>query len=248
MKRRHLILVIGVFGFLGQVESLPAYHAVAQSSGPTKEQAAPAIQSPRGRAESPIAPDDQSPPSDKIKRSEWVQIFISGFVALVVLWQAWIYNEQRKMADRQMWQTYLAERAYIGLLTLEVSDLRPHERPLIHTHIINGGRTPAWNVSLQIKWSIGTEEVVRLWTPRAWTSPHFLAAGQTNTTKTRLEQTLSERNIQVIEDESMQLFVTVQCRYVDFKGEQRDISFPGVYDRIKGNFVWHKQTDFPKSN
>src|SRR5205823_5145199 len=99
-------------------------------------------------------------------------------------------------------------------------------------HIFNGGRTPAWNVHTQIKWSIGTEENVRPWTPRGWTSPLFLAAGQTNTTKTRLEQTLSERNVQVLEDDSMQLFVRIMCRYVDFKGEQREVSFPGAYDRI----------------
>lgn len=177
-----------------------------------------------------------------------MQIFISGFVALVVVWQSWIINQQRKMADRQVWETYLAERAYLGLLTTEVSDLRPNERPLVTTKIINGGRTPAWNVSLQIKWSIGTEENVRPWTPGAGTSPHLMVAGETNTTKTRLEQTLSEKNIQVLEDDSMRLFITVQCRYVDFKGEHREVSFPGVYDRIKGNFVWHKQKDFPKSN
>lgn len=228
--------------FVYQAESPPAYQASPNSENGGKSQSAASVQAPSSPAVTPVATANQEP-TDQIKRSEWVQIFISGFVALIVLWQSWIINEQRKMADRQFAQTYLAERAYISLLSLEVSDLRPNQCPLITTRIVNGGRTPAWNVDFQIKWGVGPEEVVRPWTPSKTpsTSHFFLAAGQTNTTKRRLEKPLLEENIRVLEDDSMQFFVTVQCRYVDFKGEQREASFPGVYDRHKGNFVWNQQ-------
>jgi len=241
---------MGLFlaGCAYQVESLPAYNASAQSSSPTKEQGLPAIDAPQGKAEAPITRGDEATPPDKIKRSEWVQLFISGFVALVVFWQAWIYNEQRKMADRQIWQTYLAERAYIGLTSLEVSDLRPNQQPYFQVRLINGGKTPAWNLSMQIHWNIGVLPIASAWNPDYGTSHTFVAAGQSHKGRQRLEVRLSEENVRVLEDDSMQFFATVQCRYVDFKGEPREASFPGVYDRSKGNFVWHKEKNSPNSN
>ena len=39
--------------------------------------------------------------NDKIRRAEWVAIGINGFIALVILWQAWTYNQQRKIMERQ---------------------------------------------------------------------------------------------------------------------------------------------------
>jgi uncharacterized protein YukE len=88
--------------FLYQAESAPAYQAAAQSNQAADSQPAPSVQPPQRAAEAPISPDNAEPAADKIKRAEWVAIFINGFVALAVFWTAWTYHQQRKLMHRQL--------------------------------------------------------------------------------------------------------------------------------------------------
>lgn len=241
--------ILLALGSMYEVKTIPAYQDAPKAEGAGENHATPSVEAPRSRAVTPIATPNQAPADGTIKRSEWVQIFISGLVALLVLWQAWIYNELRKMANRQNWETYLAERAYIGLRALEVSDLHPNKKPFMRLKLVNGGKTPAWNVTLQIKWNIGPEPVFRPWNPDFGTSHMFLAAGETNTSKARLEPRLTEGSVRGLEDDSMKFFATIQCRFVDFRGERREATFSGAYYRDKNTFVWHREKDqSPNSN
>jgi hypothetical protein len=132
------IILFAVGGACLQIEALPTYQAAAQEQKKGDEQSATAIQSPKGGTETAVSNQNQEAAGDKIRKSEWAQIFISAFVGLVILWQAWIYNEQRKA-------TRIAERAYIGIKDAAVVDFQAGKIPGVEVVFLNGGRTPLWN-------------------------------------------------------------------------------------------------------
>lgn len=141
MRRRIIICIsaLALTAFLYEVESLPAYDASAQNNKSANAQAAPSQIPPLRGAETSVAGNDASPATDKIRKSEWIAIGINGFIALVIFWQAWIYNEQRKA-------TRIAERGYVEAKTIALMDFKIGVIPYIEVTFLNGGRTPIWNL------------------------------------------------------------------------------------------------------
>lgn len=91
-----------LIAFFYQVKSVPAYQNTTQGNQTANSQAFPSIQPPQRSAETPVAPNNADPAPDKIKRAELMQIFINGFIALFILWQAWTYHKQRQIMQGQL--------------------------------------------------------------------------------------------------------------------------------------------------
>lgn len=144
-----------LIAFLYQVESVPAYQAAAQSNQSANAQASPTVEQPLSETKTPVASNDTEPASDEIKRAEWVQIFINSFVALIVLWQAWTYYQERKILEQQVSIAQISERAYIGVTSIKTVDFTIGKIPVVKITILNGGRTPAWRVKVPMTLRIG---------------------------------------------------------------------------------------------
>ena len=142
-----LLIAILFAGVSYQVETLPAYRCAAQEKQPANDQSSTsAKQQPLADQKAASRSGDAEASADKIKKSEWIAIGINSFIALVILWQAWIYNQQRKLMKRQVDALAVSERAYLGIKTIGISGLIVGQRPVISAIIQNYGRTPAWKV------------------------------------------------------------------------------------------------------
>ena len=142
-----LLIAILFAGVSYQVETLPAYRCAAQEKQPANDQSSTsAKQQPLADQKAASRSGDAEASADKIKKSEWIAIGINSFIALVILWQAGIYNQQRKLMKRQVDALAVSERAYLGIKTIGISGLIVGQRPVISAIIQNYGRTPAWKV------------------------------------------------------------------------------------------------------
>lgn len=184
--------MIVLAGLFYQVESLPANRSTAQENQSANSQfSPPAVEKPLSDHQATPSQGNAEPTSDNIKKAEWVQIGINTFIALVIFWQAWLYRQQSDMVKSQMWQTYLTERAYIALVSIEVNDLIENRRPYFHYSFVDGGKTPAWNFTSQITWNIGPSPVIQEWDKSRGESPSFMAAGQIHKGSGPARQTLT---------------------------------------------------------
>jgi hypothetical protein len=225
------IVIVGIY----QVESLPACKAAAQDKA-TNSQASPAIKSALGSAESPVAGNNTTPAADKIKRSEWVQIAINAFIALVILWQAWIYNQQRKAAR-------IAERGYIGIATIDLVDLVPGLRAHVAVCFLNGGRTPVWHFQAPAALKLGVEPPGEETDPPPRFEPQeegFLPAGAGTTMRYKFPDETTERRILRIAHGERQIFLWGTAYFEDCWGERRTFPFKMIYNPDDGRFEEYK--------
>jgi hypothetical protein len=250
MRKRHIPLSILLLGLFYQAESLPTNRSAAQENQSANSQSStPAIQKPLPDQETAASGSNAEPTTDKITKAEWVQIGINAFIALIVFWQAWLYRQQSNMMKRQLWETYLTERAYMALRSIEIVGMTDSRGPTFYWRFLNAGKSPAWNFNLQIKWTIGPSPVIREWNEARAESTVFVAAGQTAKGSTRADKRFPPEAITAIEENSSTLFVQIDCRYLDFKNRRREARFPGRYDTEKHGFVWYvQQQDYPQPN
>jgi len=215
-----------VLAFVCQVEPVPANQAPRQSENPANNQATPAIKTPNRATETAITTDNQKPAPDNIRRSEYVQIFISGFVALVILWQAWIYNQQRKIMREQKRMSATSERAYMGVKHLEINPII--NNTLTVTVIIqNGGKTPAWDY--RAKCRAGLEETAPLQID--WGScpaperGSFVPAGGEKDSDFGPLKGITQEMVDAINSKKLTLFIDAECRYLDHLGNRQVFTF-----------------------
>ena len=165
-----------------------------------------------------------------------MQIFISGFVALVVLWQGWIYNQQRKA-------TRIAERGYIGVKSGDLLDFEPGKVPVVEIAFLNGGRTPIWN--FYTPGGVTLDSVP----PDDFEPPDvpvneagaFLVAGATGKVQWPLPRSLNTATIREIVEGRLSLYVKGIAWFEDCWGEKRNYPFYLVYNPRNGTFVQRKR-------
>ncbi len=223
-------------GVFYQVKALPTNQAAGQGNKSTNGQAAPTEEPPLSATKTPVTGNDASPAADKIKRSEWVQIFINAFIALIVLWQAWIYNEQRKA-------TRIAERGYVGVDTIDLLDFEIGKRPCVQVAFMNGGRTPIWNFYspgyLQVS-DEPPEEAPPL--PLPVDEPgEFVPAGAKGKCRFPFPKILEPKTERELTQGLTKLYIWGEASFEDCWKEKRTYPFFFVYDPKRGGFESYKR-------
>lgn len=184
-----------------------------------------------GGAETSVAGNDASPATDKIRKSEWIAIGINVFIALVIFWQAWIYNEQRKA-------TRIAERGYVGAKTIALIDFKIGVIPYIEVTFLNGGRTPIWNLYTPASFEVSDEppnKTVPLSPPKDEPGA-FLPANLTGTFRYFFPRALDAKLDREFMDGSVKLYFYGIAWFDDCWGERRSFPFDYVYNPIRRVF------------
>lgn len=225
-----------------QVESVPAYQPATQSDNSTTNQAAAPIQPPQRSAETTVTNNNAEPPADKIKRAEWIQIFINAFVALVVLWQAWTYYKQRQIMEQQTENARISERAYIGVKTVVTQNFVIGQEPVIRVTILNGGRTPAYRVKVPVNLRLTADDLP----PECpvlgnVVSPTFLPAGLEATFSYPFTFILTPTWKTAIENGTRKVFLSGEVHYDDCWGNKLAFPFRFVYSSKDG--IWKDYRD-----
>ena len=213
MKRR--IIIVGAFVLLTVSYNGAGRCSVAAQTN-TADQSAP---TPKLQSESS---ESRTVDNDKIRRAEWVAIGINGFIALVILWQAWTYNQQRKIMERQFKAMVVGERAYLGATGMGMSGLAIGQTPSISLVIQNAGRTPAWKVKAPGKITI--EPAGKRPAPERIKSKFVgdgvLAAGATRIAVYQFEMVCDSSLIHRIQNGIVSVFIQGDIYYEDAWGEQ----------------------------
>lgn len=167
-----------------------------------------------------------------ITLAEIIQISISGFVALVILWQAWIYNKQRKTMEEQTRMAAISEQAYLALRDFNVT-IR-NDVLLVSAVVVNGGRTPAR--SFQSKSQVsrvlrGQELVPFVWEKCAdFKDLAFIVAGGDRNLDFVEDPGVTQEVEDALNDGEVTLFVDGECRFADFTGERQVFAFGYTVD------------------
>lgn len=228
-----------------QVKSVPAYQSAKESQGPGQSQTSPAIKTPQSATEATITAKNQDPPADKIKRSEWVQIFIGAFAAIVILWQAWIYNQQRKIMKQQVETARVSERAYIGIKMVETKNFVVGQTPVVHVVVLNGGRTPAWKV--KVPTTLRIAEPTRVPEDHFETSDKesstFLPAGISIDFNYPFPFVLTPSWQHAILTGQRRVFLSGEVHFEDCWGEKRVFPFKAAYKHKTGGWGDYKDPE-----
>jgi hypothetical protein len=161
--------------------------------------------------------------------AEKIQIGISFFVAMIIFWQAWIYNQQRKTMEEQKELAAISERAYIALNDFNIRT--KNEVLTVSAIAVNGGRTPAWQFQSKSQVYLGKTPIRFAWEdcPDVEETLFIAPGAQTNLDFVEFPEA-TEEVIQALESGEIKLFVDGECRYVDLRGKTRVFSFGCVFD------------------
>ena len=238
LRTTGFLFLLVAFG--GQIEPVPANQDASQNEAAATPQATPAVQKPSSPAETGIAPQNQNPPSDAIKRSEWVQIFISGFVALVVLWQAWVSHQQRKIMQHQLEIARVTERAYIGITGVDHENFAIGMQPVLRVTILNGGRTPAFKLKAPATFRIGSEFPDERPDLGDVVGSAFLPAGTSTTFSYPYIIVLTPTWLRAFETGERTVFLNMEIHFEDCWGEPQvtpfRLEYRGSTDRRWGQY------------
>jgi hypothetical protein len=151
----------------------------------------------------------------------------------------------QQMVDNAKESFYLSERAYIGLKTFKIESLLPDQSPVLKMLFINGGKTPAWNVTIQMALNVGTEpNLSRDWTRGEPTdSEAFVPAGETFNGSSIQPEPLPAKSVTAVENEIAKLFVVGVCKYKDMMKRDRVYPFCLAYKPRQRVFKHYKGTE-----
>lgn len=122
-------------------QSQSAQTAVSSSPSQTAiQQAQASVEASKGQNQNQQGNGDQSTFTD------WIQVGINAALLVIIVLQTAIYWRQSKIMQAQVDHARIAERAYLGVNTMGLSDLVIGERPKVTAIVNNGGRTPAFKV------------------------------------------------------------------------------------------------------
>lgn len=160
--------------------------------------------------------------------TEKIQIGINLFIALVVFWQARIYNQQRKIMKEQSRMAAISERAYIGLRDFKIGTRS--QVLIVGAVMINGGRTPAWGFQSKNQVYLGKEPVPFVWeeSPDVESALFIAAGGESNLDFVEFPGGTQEMN--ALNSGEVTLFVDGECRFLDFTGERQIFAFGYSFD------------------
>jgi len=172
-------------------------------------------------------------------------------IAFAVIAQVVIYRKQwrimrrqtaisQAMIDNAKDSFYLSERAYMGLQTFKIKSFLPDQKPELEMVFINGGRTPAWDVAIQLSLNIGNEPNLRDWIDGLGESESFVPAGGTANASGIQPDPIPAKSVTAVENKVVRLFVVGECRYKDIQKRDRIYPFCLVYKPDQRIFKHYK--------
>jgi hypothetical protein len=101
-----------------------------------------AVEQPKSSVEA----DKSQKGEDQSTFTDWIQVGINAALLVIIALQTAIYRRQSKIMQTQVDHARIAERAYLGVARIGMSDLVIGQYPAISALVENGGRTPAFKV------------------------------------------------------------------------------------------------------
>jgi hypothetical protein len=187
--------------------------------------------------EKPQAPIQQAErdneQAEPVSRAEKIQIGINAFVALVILWQTFIYVGQRRIMQQQREMSAISERAYLGFVNFEIRQTLP-DGLVISAVIENGGRTPAFGIEIRTQVSLlpaGTLPPVFPWDkcPSGDQISFIPAGSKRNVDFVNLEN-VDQKAWNALYDGSAELFADGEIRYKDHVDSTQVFAFGLTFD------------------
>lgn len=140
--------------------------------------------------------------------------------------------------QRQLEATRIAERAYVGIDTIDLVDLEAGKRPHVSVRFLNAGRTPAWHFQAPAILSLGVDPPQDDQLPRRVESEGegFMPTGAGTTMKYQFMEEAAERTVARITNGERKIFLWGIAYFEDCWNEQRRYVFRLVYSPADGKF------------
>jgi hypothetical protein len=164
----------------------------------------------------------------------FTESLLSFLVFIVVTLQVVIYEQQRRIMQQTADSVAIGERAYIGLENWQYGGHDDIEKTItITANVINGGRTPAWNLSVKSQKFRGDEPAnLPNWEEAEGSYPAFY---RPNAPKIQgfVFRNVSNDEFMAIESGTKKLFIDGECRYTDYIGTKMVFAFGYTHERGK---------------
>ena len=169
--------------------------------------------------------------SDRVKFL--TESLLSTLIAVVVIIQAWIYNQQRKIMQEQKRMAAIAERAYIALSSFYINPVVDNNL-IVTGKLVNGGRTPAYGLqsrNMTTLLSKGENAPTFIWesSPSKEGKSFLPAGGERNVDFPVLAGITRDRWDLLIAGELI-LTIKGECRYFDHIGDGQILAFGFTFD------------------
>lgn len=187
------------------------------------------------------------------KSTDWIQATIAVLLFVVVVWQAYISNQQRKEMREQREAVETTERAYIGIANMELL-VGSNDEPTLLITWINGGKTPAWRFRCIPALNIGEKpEPKPFLTDDDFSDIRnsFIPAGaERPISYTDLGVTISKEVLDELRGSATKrLYAVMQGTYRDVRWKPREFEYWALYDAdwVNPKFV-EIESDYEKKH
>jgi hypothetical protein len=194
------------------------------------------VKKPEGPTQEAEGRSEQTKP---VSRAEKIQIVISGLLTLIVLDQLVIYWQQRNIMDKTADYTKIGERAYMGIRAVTLEKFGLGKEPVLGLKFVNGGRTPAWNVSVGISFGMGTRFPTER--PRIKSESNLLPAGIDQEVQIQIPVVITAVIIKELMDETTKMFIRGEVQFRDAWNDKRKFYFNLVYIPSENKFGNYKE-------
>jgi hypothetical protein len=159
-----------------------------------------------------------------VTRAEGMQIGINALLFVVVLCQTLIYIQQRNIMRQQIEHAKITERAYLGLRTAITEGYDLGVIPVVRVTLINGGRTPAYEVKAGGILSIGDRfpEHPEITEKESQT---FLPSGGHINFNFPFHAPLTAKLVSIISSGEWKVFLHMAAHFVDVWGNKQIVIF-----------------------
>jgi hypothetical protein len=165
---------------------------------------------------------------------------LSVFVLVAIAIQALIYKQQREIMEKAADYTKIGERAYIGIRAVSFEGFGGlGKKPRLGIRFLNGGRTPAWNVSVGMKVSIGTTFPTEK--PQVVNESNLLPAGVDQEVWPEIPVIVTREILNDIMEEKVKFFVRGEVHFKDAWNNKRTFYFNLVYRPKVNTFGNYKE-------
>jgi hypothetical protein len=148
-------------------------------------------------------------------------------------------NGQAALIARQLDALIASERAYVAIDEFGLRNLEIGQAPIAKVILVNGGRTPAWQLNVQAAFNVGEHPGEFSW-DEDFERPggtFFLAAGQTIPIELPVTLNLFAEIFSLLEAGKISLFLAGEIRYLDWMGSLHIQEFGAAYDFSARDFT-----------
>ena len=167
--------------------------------------------------------------------------FLSVVIAVVVIVQAWIYNQQRQLMRLQLLNFAVSERAYMGFKDVRIVSLVEGNMLTLKAIQFNGGRTPAWRIRDALRVNLAKErpreisptEIIAM----ATGLESFLVGGGTRKVSWTSPIRITADLLAQLQDGRIKLYIRAGQRYIDNAGIEQIYTVGSVYKPQSETFI-----------